>query len=83
MKKNLPERCFDFDRKSAAGGKRLFLLTSCFYFRVAHFTHRSLLSEVDNKEATGIGRDINSMSQGSGLPYATDIIPKLSGHGYH
>ena len=48
MKKwNPPEGCFQFDRKQPEGDKRVFLLTFCFYFRVAHFTYFSLLLEVD------------------------------------
>ena len=35
-----------------------------------------------NKEATGIGQNVHSMSQGSGLPYAIENIPELGLHGY-
>ena len=44
--------CFEFDRKRRPGGKRLFLRTFCFYFRVARFTHRSPLPEVDKSSDT-------------------------------
>ena len=39
--------CFEFDRKKGPDSKRLFLLTFCFYFRVAGFTYFSPLPEAD------------------------------------
>ena len=41
--------CFEFDLKRGAGGKRLFLHTFCFYFRLAWFTYWSLHPKVDKK----------------------------------
>ena len=51
VKQNPLESCFVFDRKMPEGGKRLFLFTFCFYFRLAWFNYWSLHPEVDNIKA--------------------------------